>query len=377
MTFGTVEISMKLEMRIEASIGIFFIAIALSFSGLRLALAEYEVEIGDRLEFTREIHGRILNSQERKPFEDYTIQLVGISRPLEMVAISGGEFMMGSRQAEQARQVDEGPRHRRKVDSFWMGRFEVTQEQFERYYRETNSVLSEPEISLGQLQVIEAEKLAELVSGPTELIPSFERTIRPQTPIAGFSQHAASKFCQWLSVKTGKYFRLPTEAEWEYACRAGTTTSYHFGDDPARLNEYGWFYDNSDDRVHSVGMRKPNAWGLHDMHGNVMEWCLDQYLADAYQVGKGQVPASARFPRVARGGSWWDDPKDLRSAARFASSEKWNRDDYRGPKSLWYMVNAPWLGFRVVNPREIPDVETMHTLWNSGIVADRKEMELR
>src|SRR6185295_4387517 len=101
-------------------------------------------------------------------------------------------------------------------------------------------------------------------------------------PAISMTQHAANKYCEWLSAKTGKNYRLPTEAEWEWACRAGTTTAYSFGDDASKLGEYAWFTPNSEEKPQPVGKKKPNPWGIHDMHGNVTEWCIDAYRKDAY-----------------------------------------------------------------------------------------------
>ncbi len=144
-------------------------------------------------------------------------------------------------------------------------------------------------------------------------------------PAISMTQLAAKTYCKWLSAKTGRYYRLPTEAEWEYACRAGSKTAYSFGDDPAKLGEYAWHADNSDDAYHKVGTKKPNPWGLYDMHGNVCEWTLDQFTSNFYQkcagkTVKGPLALPTKlYPQVVRGGSWDDDEQaKLRSAARAA-----------------------------------------------------------
>ena len=142
------------------------------------------------------------------------------------------------------------------------------------------------------------------------------------------TQHAARGFCKWLTAKTGRYYRLPTEAEWEYACRAGTTTAYSFGDDPASIDDYAWHAGNSDETYHKPGLKKPNPWGLYDMHGNVAEWVLDQHVPNFYATATGDkarnplaVPRKL-YPRVVRGGGWDHSAEQLRSAARLGSDEE-------------------------------------------------------
>jgi formylglycine-generating enzyme required for sulfatase activity len=174
------------------------------------------------------------------------------------------------------------------------------------------------------------------------------------------TQLAAKMYCKWLSAKTGRYYRLPTEAEWEYACRAGTTTAYSFGDDPDDLDDYGWYYDNSDDKYQKVGQKEPNPWGLHDMHGNVAEWVLDGYSSEGYKSLAGKswknpmVPPKGIFGQVVRGGSWFDDADRLRSAARGFSQEDWKAQDPQIPQSIWYMTDADYVGFRIVRPLRAP-----------------------
>jgi formylglycine-generating enzyme required for sulfatase activity len=159
----------------------------------------------------------------------------------------------------------------------------------------------------------------------------------PQTdkhPVVNVSWNDAQAFVRWLSQKERKDYRLPTEAEWEYACRAGTRTRYSFGDNPVELRDYAWYQENTGFLGHPVGSKHPNAFGLWDMHGNVEEWCSDGFQADYYTVGAQIDPRgpAAAGNRVTRGGSWQDGMLRLRSACRGS----------RAPDSVHYS----W-GFRV------------------------------
>ena len=137
-------------------------------------------------------------------------------------------------------------------------------------------------------------------------------------------------------------------------------------------------FKNSKFKYQKVGQKKPNPWGLYDMHGNVMEWTLDQYIPEFYSIsgaGKDVVEnpwakATQNYPHSVRGGSWDDDPEMLRSAVRVGSSENWKKRDPQLPKSIWYHTDAFWLGFRIVRPLEIPSPEEMQAYWNSGVEKD-------
>jgi formylglycine-generating enzyme required for sulfatase activity len=192
-------------------------------------------------------------------------------------------------------------------------------------------------------------------------------------PAISMTQHAANKYAEWLSAKTGEFYRLPTEAEWEYACRAGTTTPYSFGSDASQLGDYAWYSANSSGKYQKVATKKPNAWGLYDMMGNVMEWTLDQYAP--YKAGPATNPwvqATQPYPHAVRGGSWNDPADMLRCGARVASDPSWKQQDPQLPKSIWYETDAQWLGFRLVRPQKVPSAEEMYKYWNSGVENDEQ-----
>ncbi|MBL8817746.1 MAG: formylglycine-generating enzyme family protein [Planctomyces sp.] len=288
---------------------------------------------------------------------------------IEMIPIKGGKFMMGSPDGEAERGDDEGPLHEVQVGPFWIAKFEITWDQYDvwcekmDYYRRAAFGTS----------ATPRDAVADAVTRPTPPYTDMSFSMGKEThPAICMTQHAARMYCQWLSAKTGRYYRLPTEAEWEYACRAGTTTAYSFGDDASVLGEYAWFEENSDGKYQRVGQKKPNPWGLHDMHGNVAEWVLDQYSSDTYRLRAGGevvnplVIPLTEYPRIVRGGGWDDAPRMLRSAAREGSSLQWKEQDPQVPQSIWYFTDALGVGFRVVRPLTEPGEEEKAVRWDKS-----------
>lgn len=294
---------------------------------------------------------------EKAAHKEYTEKISGSDVSFEMLPIPGGTYMMGSPASEKGRSADEGPQHPVKVRPFWMGKLEVTWDEYDLYWRTNRNAKKDPPKT-------PEDKAADAVTRPTK--PYADETFghgRDGNPTLCITHHAAMEYCRWLSAKTGKIYRLPTEAEWEWACRAGTSTAYSFGDDPAMLDEYAWYDKNAEEVAHKVGKKKANPWGLHDMHGNVAEWCIDHYVKDGYSafaldkvnLSPVVLPTNKRYSYVARGGSWIDGPAMCRSAARRGSNKDWLKRDPQLPQSIWWMTDADYVGFRVVRPLEEQD----------------------
>jgi acetoin utilization deacetylase AcuC-like enzyme/formylglycine-generating enzyme required for sulfatase activity len=222
-------------------------------------------------------------------------EIVTTKSGIEMVVIAGGSFEMGSEKGNP----DEMPVHRVTISPFWMDRHEVVQEEFRKYELSDPSHFKGPRQPLEQINWTDAALYCNERSRAEGLRPCYdERT--------------------WTCDFTADGYRLPTEAEWEYACRAGSSTGYSFGDSPGRLKAHAWYEGNSSKTTHPVGQKTPNACGLHDMHGNVSEWCNDFYAADYYRQSPGKDPkgpAEGR-ERVLRGGAWNSSAGSCRAAYR-------------------------------------------------------------
>jgi formylglycine-generating enzyme required for sulfatase activity len=295
-----------------------------------------------------------------KEMQRYTQRISGTDVEFDMVPIPSGQFVMGSPPSEKGRKPDEGPQHRVKIEPFWMGKCEVTWDEYDLWTYGLD---------------IQRRKLTRQKPGPHDVVAdAVTRPTKPYTdmtfdmghdgfPAICMTQLAAKMYCKWLSEKTGRFYRLPTEAEWEYACRAGSKTAYFFGDDPTKLGEYAWYDKGSGEHYHKVGKKKPNPWGLYDIHGNVAEWVLDQYRPDFYaELAKKPQPAieplcapTKVYGRIVRGGSWDEDAAKARAAAREFSIPDWKIQDPQIPQSIWYLTDARFVGFRVIRPLRVPD----------------------
>ena len=215
---------------------------------------------------------------------------------MKLVLIPKGTFMMGSPESEKGRNENETQHEVTISKDYYLGVYEVTQAQYEKV----------------------------IGKNPSRFQGAIVGNENADLPVDNVSWDDAVAFCKKLSdlpeeKKAGRVYRLPTEAQWEYACRAGSKTAYSFDDEEGLLPVYGWFYRNSSKRTHTVGLLEPNAWGLYDMHGNVWEWCSDWY--GEYPNGAVSDPVGPRprkgSHRVIRGGSWCHEAAYCRSAYRY------------------------------------------------------------
>jgi len=296
-------------------------------------------------------------------FEPYTQEIPDSKQSFQMVPIPGGTFAMGSLVQE-----DEQPVHKVEISPFWMGAHEITWDIFELF------------LDKNYEQAIAEKPLPTQVDGLSRpSIPYLDMTFgmgKEGKPAIGMTQYGALQFCKWLYLKTGIFYRLPTEAEWEYAAKAGSQSKYFFGNDAALLGEYAWYDRNSGGTTQAIGQKKPNPWGLYDILGNVMEWTSDQYVNDAYTkrvetVEKDpRLPIQSLYPGSIRGGNYKSTSEDLRVSKRFYSKAEWKRIDPQIPKSQWWFPEAPFLGLRVVRPMNAPSQEEIMNYYNRPPIAD-------
>jgi len=288
-----------------------------------------------------------------------SFEMVLIPPALSCESKSGDTFLMGNQPGQappKADQDHEGPQHQVRLDPFYLCTTETTIELFLAYYNETVSTkkdFDQAESAKGGPKA--GQEQIDAITGPTPVYGDLTMGYGAKHPAIAMTWHNAVTFCRWLSKKTGKEYRLPTEAEWEYACRAGTNSLFGCGNDPNRLAEFAWYKANSDGQTHEVAKRKPNAWGLYDMSGNVREWVYDFYSPTAYQDAAKENPAvNPKGPKtgkvhVARGGDYNSSVEELRCAARAFEEDWWRSGDPQIPKSKWWLPGMDFIGFRVAS----------------------------
>lgn len=288
-----------------------------------------------------------LPSMAQAPVLD-TIAHAQLPRPLVLASLPAGSFTMGSPATEPGRQANEGPQRAVQLSAFAISIYETTWEQYNTFFQDAGYSVNTD---------------VDAITRPSPPYLDFTLGMGKEGYPAGSMQpYGALMFCKWLYDKTGIFFRLPTEAEWEYACRAGSSTAYPWGADSSAAARHAWYAANSGGKYQKVGTLEPNAWGLYDMLGNVAEWVLDSYADDyfAQLTPPAQDPLrhqARRYPRTVRGGHYKDGASALRAAHRMPNDPIWNRRDPQIPKSKWWNTDANFVGFRVVRPAVQPSKE--------------------
>jgi formylglycine-generating enzyme required for sulfatase activity len=331
------------------------------------------------------------------PYDETAPDMAGGAVTFRMIPVPGGTFRMGSATDEAGRSDDEGPAFDVAVQPLWMGRCEVTWAEYKVFM---SAVELFTKMQSAGMRPVTPDNEADAVTAPSLLYdPSatFANGEDDDLPAVTMTPFAARQYTKWLTRLTGRFYRLPSEAEWEHACRAGTTTPWSAGADAAALDEVAWFADNAADTTHAVGGKKPNAFGLHDMHGNVAEWVVDELVAGGYArpAALPQPVAAAAaiqwperlFPRVLRGGAYYDEAAQCRSAARRGSRDAggteenpdWKYVDPNLPKSPWWYTEDPALGvgMRLVRPLAEPAAAERNRWWDADVESIREDVRSR
>jgi formylglycine-generating enzyme required for sulfatase activity len=296
--------------------------------------------------------GLQLNAQD---FNDYTQTINNEKISFDMVSVEGGSFTMGAIEDDTTRNLDEKPSHNVELDDFWMGKHEITWEQYDTFVY----------ADLDNQQFVNTKTLNNLgidaLSGATPPYVDMSFNMgKESAPAVNMTQYAALMFCKWLTAKTGIFYRLPTEAEWEYVCKKGNT------DKTVSIDSVAWYQENSNEKYEKTGLKSPNALGIYDMLGNVSEWVLDQYSPNYYTESPINNPwnkPTELYPRVLRGGSWKDTSDKLCCTSRQQSKANWKRRDPQIPKSNWWHTDAPFIGFRIVRPKTQPTKTEIESYW--------------
>lgn len=293
----------------------------------------------------------------QQDFTSYRQNVEGTPLSFDMAAVPGGTFTMGNNQGFE----DEKPEHTVTVSPFWMSAHEVTWDLFELFVYK--------DLELTQSTDSKALSRVDAVSRPSK--PYLDMTFgmgKQGYPALAMTQYNAIQFCKWLYARTGVFYRLPTEAEWEFAAKLGQTEG--------NLEDYAWNIHNSQNTTQKVGTLQPNKFGIYDLLGNVAEWTYDQYSPDFYASLSGNtaqnpvnVPESL-YPHVVRGGSYMSDLRYLSPTARDYSDPSWKQIDPQVPKSNWWLPDAPFVGIRLVRPVQPPSQEEISLYYDKAPIKD-------
>ena len=335
-------------------------------------------------------HGAEPGFVSDKPIEGRCVQVDGgFLTPYEVV-IPGSEvsFWMEPIVGGTAKLTDPGSGETIDVElgPYWIGRCEVTWAEYQQYMN--LCAVFERFDDAGVRPVTDANRV-DAITAPSKLYDpgfTFDSGDDPDLPAVSMTQYAAKQYTKWLSLLTGNFYRLPSEAEWEHACRAGGESAFAFGDDESDIDAHAWHEDNSDWATHPVGGKKPNAWRLHDMHGNACEWVLDAHDAEPLvdPDGPGGEPPvrwpTKLFPRVLKGGSAFLTAADAAIAERRPSDDNtWRDYDPNVPKSPWWFAydDAQDVGFRLVRPLHVPDRAQRTRYWDADLPRIQKVADFR
>lgn len=296
-------------------------------------------------------------------FAPYSQNIPNSEQSIDFVPVSGGTFDMGP-------SFGESETLRVKVDSFWIGKFEITWDQYDLFVKDNIDG-----IDLTQTSLSSGSTQADALSIPTP--PYVDMSFgmgKDGSPAINMTNYAAIMFTKWLYAKTGIFYRLPTEAEWEYACKANHPNIAQLAENDM-ISSYAWSNDNSNRKYHNVGSIEPGELLIHDILGNVAEWTLDQYQPDYSSsfseetVENPFLMPKELYPRTVRGGSWMDELQDQTCTRRIGSEERWQRRDPQLPKSLWWLTDAPFVGFRIVRPLKKPTDTEIKKYWVEAMEA--------
>lgn len=293
----------------------------------------------------------------RQDFKAYRQNIAGTSLAFDMAAIPGGTFIMGNNNGH----ADEKPEHPVEVSPFWMSTHEVTWDLFELFVYK--------DLELTQSADKAVSKQVDAVTRPSK--PYLDMTFgmgKQGYPALAMTQYNAIQFCKWLYARTGVFYRLPTEAEWEFAAKTG-----HPG---GNLDDYAWNVSNSQNTTQKVGTRLADKNGIYDLLGNAAEWTYDQYSEDFYASLAGKTAkdpvnvAEKLYPHAVRGGSYQGDLRYLSPTARDYSDPSWKQIDPQIPKSNWWLPDAPFVGIRLVRPLQPPSKEEISLYYDKAPIKD-------